>query len=227
MSRKYQTLEAIIDAISKDYSWRIIELSGLKTAVQRAKTKAINTEIRKGILLLYAHWEGFVKFSSIQYLQYIVDQKFKQSELTDNYRCIMFRKEFRECAESFRIKTHISTLHLLLDSPAEYVVFDPKSQVPTKSNLNYSLFENILDTLAIDNSRYKTHENQIDESLLAKRNAIAHGEHLDITKELFLLLYDDIVKLITMFKDDLQNLCCTESYKKKIAQSLSNYQQGV
>ena len=93
MSRKYQTMESIFDAIDRDYAWRLVELSEIKKAVQVAKGRAVATEIRKGILLLYAHWEGFIKFVSTEYLQYIVDQKFKQSELTDNFRCILFKKK--------------------------------------------------------------------------------------------------------------------------------------
>ena len=215
MSRKYQTMESIFDAIDRDYAWRLVELSEIKKAVQVAKGRAIATEIRKGILLLYAHWEGFIKFVSTEYLQYIVDQKFKQSELTDNFRCILFKKKLQECSDRSRIRTHISALHVLLDSPSEYVVFDPKAQIPIKSNLNYSRFVNILDTLAIAEDGYKLHEKQIDESLLNRRNAIAHGEYLDISPELFCGLHQDILALIKKFKDDLQNLCVTESYKRR------------
>ena len=208
-------MESILDAIDQDYGWRLVELSALKKAVQEAKDKAVATEIRKGILLLYAHWEGFIKFVSTEYLQYIVDQKFKQSELTDNFRCILFKKKLLECSGTSRIRTHMAALQFLLDSPSEYVVFDPKAQIPIKSNLNYSRFVNILDTLAIADDGYKLHEKQIDESLLNRRNAIAHGEYLDITPELFLDLYQDILGLIQQFKSDLQNLCVTESYKRR------------
>jgi hypothetical protein len=158
MSKKYPTTEAIIDAIDKERAWRIVELSAIKKSVETAKERSLFTAVRQGILLLYAHWEGFVKMASIAYLQFIVDQKFKQHELTDNYRCILFRNQLRTCAEAHAIKIHISAVDLILNKPNEYVIFDPENQIKTKSNLNYKLFEDILETLAIDKTRASSPE---------------------------------------------------------------------
>ena len=51
-------------------------------------------------------------------------------------------------------------------------------------------------------------------SLLECRNKIAHGEYDIPGKQTFLELFDDIVGLISHFKDDIQNLCVTEGFKK-------------
>ena len=42
MSRKYQTMESIFDAIDRDYAWRLVELSEIKKAVQVAKGRAVD-----------------------------------------------------------------------------------------------------------------------------------------------------------------------------------------
>ena len=94
------------------------------------------------------------------------------------------------------------------------MIFNPRDQINTKSNLNYQLFENILETLSIDKTKYISKKKQIDESLLDRRNKIAHGEYDIPTKQMFLELFDDIVELISVFKTDIQNLCVTEGFKK-------------
>jgi hypothetical protein len=63
-------------------------------------------------------------------------------------------------------------------------------------------------------TRYQARKNQIDESLLKRRNEIAHGEQNIPKKEDFLALYSDIIDLIDNFRTDLENICCTQSYKR-------------
>ena len=149
------------------------------------------------------------------FLQFIVDKKFKQSELTDNYKGIMLKKHFKGTQNSHKIKFHISAVNFLIDQKDGYVIFDPTMYIKTDSNLNYELFENILDTLGIPSTKYCSREKQIDESLLKNRNSIAHGQKCNVSKEEFISLFDDIISLITNFKDDLQNICATEAYKIK------------
>lgn len=216
MSKKYRSIESIFDAISKDYSWRIHELSSVKRFAETAKKDLENMAIRQGVLMLYAHWEGFIKFTATEYLQFVVDCKYKQCDLTDNFRGIMLRKNYKGQSDSHSIKHHISAVKLMLSDDA-YVIFNPRDQIKTKSNLSYQLFENILETLAIDKTDYISKKHQIDVSLLACRNKIAHGEYDIPGKQTFLELFDDIVGLISHFKDDIQNLCITEGFKKNRA----------
>lgn len=215
MSKKHKTCEDICDAIAAEFAWRLHELSAVKTAILAAKDKNIDTCVRQGMLMLYAHWEGFVKIASINFLQFIVDKKFKQSELTDNYKGIMLKKHFKSAQNSHKIKIHISAVNFLIKQKDEYVIFDPKMYIKTDSNLNYELFENILETLGISSAKYCSREKQIDESLLKNRNSIAHGEKCNVSRDEFISLFDDIISLITNFKDDLQNICATEAYKIK------------
>lgn len=216
MSRKYRNKEEIVEAISNDYAWRIRELSCVKKDAESAKDKAVNTAIRQGILMLYAHWEGFVKFSATAYLQFIVDSGLKQCELTDNFLGIILRKNYKDQCSTYSIKHHIFAAQCLLNDSQKCVFFDPKVLIKTDSNLSYELFENILDTLAIDSNKYKTKCQLINESLLSRRNKIAHGEYDIPSLKSFLCLYDNIINVLCEFKDDLQNLCCTEGYKKQM-----------
>lgn len=220
MSKKYHNKEEFIDAIDQDYSWRRIELLCVKkqvvTANEKAKAKDKTTPmaIRQGILLLYAHWEGFIKFSATAYLQFIVDCGFKQCDLTDNFLGIMLRKKYLGKCNTYSLKHHISVARGLLNDSQQRVVFEPEKIIRTNANLSYELFENILDTLAIDTRKYETKRQLINESLLARRNKIAHGEGNIPAFDSFIDLFQSVFDMLDCFKNDIQNLCATEGYKK-------------
>ena len=216
MSITYRTKENIIDAIDHNYAWRFKELKCIKKNIELMSGDAKNTAIRQASLLLYAHWEGFIKSASISYLQFIVDQKFRQEELTDNFRGIMLRKNYKNAESSHSIKAHIGAVKAITDGLTAYVIFDPNTQIKTDSNLNYKLFEDILHTLAIDPSPYETKQNQIDKQLLGRRNEIAHGEKSIPDQKSFFELFESVLSMINSFKTDLQNLCALERYKKSI-----------
>ena len=59
-----RTITLLHEAIEKEYSWRIRELSQFKSSILSASDKAQEGLIRAGVALLYAHWEGFIKKSS-------------------------------------------------------------------------------------------------------------------------------------------------------------------
>ena len=69
MSKKHWTCENICDAIAAEFVWRIHELSTVKAAILTAKNKNEDAYVRQGVLILYAHWEGFVKMASLMFLQ--------------------------------------------------------------------------------------------------------------------------------------------------------------
>jgi len=60
-----------------------------------------------------------------------------------------------------------------------------------------------------------TRFNLIDESLLKRRNNIAHGEYLDLGAEDFLTLVDDVTMLMRSYKNDVSNAASTRSYRRQ------------
>ena len=65
---KLRTVENLIDFLNEDIAWRKKELSSLKNNILQANVKLRLTAIRAGVVLLYAHWEGFIKRSAEAYL---------------------------------------------------------------------------------------------------------------------------------------------------------------
>ena len=80
-----------------------------------------------------------------------------------------------------------------------------KSAIATDSNLNSAVFENIAATIGLNIAAYELRFNLIDESLLARRNRIAHGEYLDLDVGGWRNLADEVVSLLRQVKNDIEN----------------------
>ena len=75
-------IEEFQDFLDRDLAWRKLEISQLFMILNTVESKEI---IGKSmILLLYAHWEGFIKKSSKCYLKYVSDKNIKVQDLTSN-----------------------------------------------------------------------------------------------------------------------------------------------
>ena len=88
------------------------------------------------------------------------------------------------------------------------------SAINTESNLTSKVFTNIAESLDLDITRYSTKFNLIDESLVNRRNKVAHGEYMDLASKEFGERVDDILQMMRDYKTDLLNAASTESYKR-------------
>jgi hypothetical protein len=93
---KIRTLEQLSDCIANDLAWRKKELSALKGLIQSSSTSSASKQrvlLRSGSTILYAHWEGFIKFAASKYLEYIAMQKLRYEELSSNFVALSFKKQ--------------------------------------------------------------------------------------------------------------------------------------
>jgi hypothetical protein len=66
---KYEQLENLLD---EDLGWRKVEISDLLFLAKETQKEVV---LKSVILLLYAHWEGYIKKSSKLYIKYISEKK--------------------------------------------------------------------------------------------------------------------------------------------------------
>ncbi len=90
-------IEEFQDFLDTDLAWRKMEISQLLMILNTAESKEIVG--KSMILLLYAHWEGFIKKSSKCYLKYVSDKNIKIQDLTPNFEAIMLKRFARECID--------------------------------------------------------------------------------------------------------------------------------
>ena len=80
MSKAY-TLVELADQLDADLTWRVKELSDLKTAIARSKQNAQSVLLRSLVTMLYAHWEGHIRFCASKYFQYITLRRHRFDQL--------------------------------------------------------------------------------------------------------------------------------------------------
>jgi len=89
---------------------------------------------------------------------------------------------------------------------------NPEKYIDTKSNLNSEVLKDITIKLGISYEPYELKENFIDESFLKLRNSICHGERFDVRLNEFKDLYQEVMNLMVVFKNQLSNQICQKSY---------------
>lgn len=201
------------DKLDRDLVWRKKEIIDFSSLILTASGDSQITLIRASITILYAHWEGFIKNASINYLDFICKMNLTLSELTENFCHISLGRKFNQ-STSVHTYTDQKKIFNYIYYELKNSTFDinPKITIDTKSNLKFKVFDIIINQLGIDGSWYTTKEIFIDKNLLNKRNAIAHGENRkDITLADFILLKDNILEFLEFF-----HKLILESFEKKV-----------
>jgi hypothetical protein len=88
------------------------------------------------------------------------------------------------------------------------------SAINTESNLSSKVFDNILTSVGFSSSSYEARYNLIDQSLLERRNKIAHGEFLDINADEWRTLADEVVSIMNNYKTDIENSASLALFKR-------------
>ncbi len=216
-----RTLESLYEYIEKEYAWRIIELSNYRSFVLQAKEKNLDALLRGSVTLLYAHWEGFIKKCADYYYSYVINLNYPLSELNNSFISIALRGEMESLTTSKKLKVHNDIIKVFYREKDKKPKFSSNSPIKT-SNLNYGVFEDVCILLGLSiydfDERYKAKgfdrnlEKFIDQTLVYKRNTIAHGNNLLITLTEFKELYDIVVNgLLYNFKELIMD--CAQSKK--------------
>lgn len=211
MSKKNRNLSELENSISDEYSLRIAELRFLREKVYPLNRLESKIYARVLILILYAHWEGFIKNISQYYIQYVHHQSLKGKELNHGFVTISQLEElkcFIESNVSLKVKIYKNILNNLekkVNVPYDYVV-------STYSNLNSKTLVEICSILGLDENKYSLKKGIIDQQLIKNRNDIAHGEIINIEPSDAIKIYDNIVNILTEFKNDVINYATMQKY---------------
>lgn len=208
-----RTLEQLQDALDKEMSWRIKEIKVFDIA-SRSSEYERRPFIRAGVALLYAHWEGFVKRSSELYLRYIESRGLKYNELKSCFSIFGLKSKLNTLIESRQSLANISAFEFILLELDNTARLQIGSAIDTESNLTSKVFSNIANSLNINIASYSSRFNLIDESLVKRRNKIAHGEFIDIGGKEFAELVDQILQIMREYKTDLENAASMAAYER-------------
>ncbi|GAB2196298.1 MAE_28990/MAE_18760 family HEPN-like nuclease [Sessilibacter sp. MAH4] len=205
----------LIERIESDLGWRKKEVSNLLLLENEDNQLLI---IKSTLLLLYSHWEGFVKNACKTYLEYVSNKKISTNILTDNFQAIALKGKIQELYKSGETLTLANELAFMQNiNGTKAKIFSVKNNfsklekdktiINTKNNLSFKVFKSILTIIGIDYSdSIDTKCAFIDEKLLGNRNKIAHGNRIENSDEgLYLSINElkEVKELIFYLMDTL------------------------
>jgi hypothetical protein len=209
---KIRTISQLQTILDEDYSWRLKEIADVKAAVKGSELSN-RTLIRAGVALLYAHWEGFVKLAATHYVTFIDLQGKRFDELQTCFWVIGMKKHLSDMLDSKKSKTRVAAIDFIRTCAATSANLKVKAAIDTQSNLKSEVFDNILTSIGISTTPYEARYHLMDESLLARRNRIAHGEFaVDLDSNGWRNLADEVIQLLRDFKTDIENAASTSAY---------------
>lgn len=209
---KIHTLEQLDDKISEESSWRMHELTTARRITQQAHGSAQIASLRSGVLILYAHWEGWIKNVSQLYIRYVNTKKYRLEQLSPAFlgNAIKTRIAASQAANQSSVHTDFA-LFIQRDLSGRATLSE--NLVRSESNLSSAVLFDILGRLGLEQlPLYTNRAKMIDEELVERRNSIAHGKFLEIDEKDFLDLHANVLQLLQLFTDQVRNAASTERH---------------
>jgi MAE_28990/MAE_18760-like HEPN len=211
---KIRTVEDLSQKLGDDLVWRKKEISDLKSLIEIKTYGASkhNALLRSGITLLYAHWEGYIKTAATSYLEFVSRQQITYNKLAINFVAIAMKTKLNEANDTNKATVFTEVASFMLTQTNQKSSIPYKDIISTASNLSSSILREIICLLGLDYSFYETKKVLIDEKLLSRRNAIAHGEYLSLDRDEYQQLHDEILAMMEDFRTQVENHAIQKSY---------------
>lgn len=208
-----RTLDELQDGLDSDLAWRRTELQALKSQGRSASGAARDALCRAGVALLYAHWEGYVKYALSSYFRFVAVRKLTYGELHPSF---VAKGVEHAVARHGLSDTELQTARVawILDAGPLRSRFPGKDGVDTRSNLNSETWRDLLLSLGLSSSLLETKRHLIDYSLLRARNEIAHGRYAPIQWEAYDEMHDEILGLLAEVKTLVLDSADAKRYRR-------------
>jgi hypothetical protein len=211
---KARTEADLSTQLVQDRTWRLKEISDLKSAIERADHILQKGLLRAFVAICYAHWEGYVRFSALKYLEHIALRKFAFEELHPQFLRNYFLPRLASLAVSGRsVIERCALIDDIFSCSTRRFSRVNEDLVSTHSNLSFAVFADICLICGVATDQFKSDEIFIDVVLLKRRNAIAHGEDTFIEVNDLEELSNKTVSLIRGFGDELDNRIVLKHYR--------------
>lgn len=212
------TIEDLQKYLDDDIAWRKKELTTINFFIKDNSLKDPDLSARLGIVMVYAHWEGFIKNSGNYYVNYLKQLGLNYSDLKENFVALSLRGQFTNCTATNKTTIHCSIVNVLLNEQNTLANLPADGAVITNSNLNFDTLEEILFTLGLDDASWKKDlelkKALIDYTFLKNRNEIAHGVRTKPTIGDYESVYREIVPLLDLIKEKILDAAQKEKFKR-------------
>jgi RiboL-PSP-HEPN len=218
MSKQFRTITDLQTALSEERVWRIREISTLKQKLlpHPVPRGPVNEEVlallRPCVAMIYAHWEGFVKKTASTYLQFVSYQALPHDSLSPVFLAMAARKHvFDKSLTGPAADREIIQFMMEKGSVRSYLPY--KNIINTRDNLKFHVFQEIFESIGISWHPYELKEKLINTKLVDKRNAIAHGQYVDIDPIDVSDLFDFISEIMGKINDQILQAAANGAYK--------------
>lgn len=203
----------IQDILLNELTWRRQELSDIKSVVEQIDSESIKKVIlRTWIVLLYAHWEGFIKEVTQKYIREVNKLGIRAGRMSHNLAQCIFLEQLKGMSENKTYKSYADIYSKIMKKRGERCKIS--ETINTKSNLTKKIFEDILFLVDIDESWYLPKYNFIDD-LVNMRNEIAHGRGSVVTLEKCKEYNNYMISIMEKYLNDLVDCYTLEKFKRK------------
>jgi len=212
MTKPY-TEQDLSDLFDEDLIWRRRELSDLKAAVKAADIVARPVLVRALIAMGYAHWEGYIRVCASRYFEFLAMRRKPYTQLERQIYINTFLVRLDALSNSRSgVEYRCQLVNDILDGQSSSFRFVHKSLIDTKSNLNTDVVKEICLICSVDASHFEGKRIFIDQVMLKRRNAIAHGQQEFMDENEVDCLVDEILALMTYFRTLLENKVYLKQY---------------
>jgi hypothetical protein len=210
-----RSLDGFEAYLTEELKWRLEELDTWERMVRDCRPHEQIGALRAGVTLLYAHWEGYVKEAARAYLEFVSRKGLKVGELRAELAAVALRNMLGKGEQSKKAEDHTAIITLLRneDRSDARISYD-RSNIKTRSNLTFSLFEDIMHSLGCDASRHDISRVLIDARLLKNRNDIAHGREMLINLDDWVVMRGRVVGILRDVRVQLQNAAAMEDFRR-------------
>lgn len=213
---KIRTPDELQSRLDDNLAWRRKELAVLRGAVREAKNAKKQALLRAAISVLYAHWEGFLKSCSEQYLEFVAQLGLRFDEVGPNLRALAAKRRVTDFLHARQPGVLIDFISWIEAAGSTKLSLPTSDFVRRFGNITVDVFRNIISVVGVHyRPEYQIAEKPIIDRLVSLRNDLAHGDWQDVDETEFEQLYEHIEKFMVLVSNDLANSARTKGYLKK------------
>lgn len=197
--------------IDRELGWRKRELVSVYLNVPSDPSTASH-ECRSALLMLYAHWEGFVKFAFTAYIEEVSSCVSDPRVYCDSLLGLTVKKWVMDVVER-RDATQLGRiLREAMDPAKDLPRFRTPRLIQTKSNVTPKVLNEILATVGLEPGKFAAYESTVIKPLVGNRNSIAHGGDNPVVAARFRHFYHCVLDLMELIRVYLEDSLSSKAY---------------
>ena len=210
---RFATDETFSDYITQDFIWRLKEISDLRKIATSNKEGYEVAARKAGIALLYAHWEGYVKFVGEAYVKYVSVRKIRIDYLVDEFFAAEIDGLLRNYVSTPKdLRSRLALVDGWKKIEKERFLGHKEGGIVTGGNLNFHRFSEICRLIRIDPASVIKDSDYLDKNILGVRNKVAHGASITVTEGEFNSASEFVIESMRKFRNQTESCVFKKSY---------------